>query len=220
MNAKQLVGEKAAEYIKNGMTVGLGTGSTAYWAVMKIGEMVRNGLNITAVPTSLATEKLAIEQQIPLVDINQVRSLDVTIDGADEFDKNKDLIKGGGGALLREKVVASITKFYIVIADESKKSEILGSFALPVEVTPFAKELTLYQLEQFGCNASFRQKEGELFITDNQNHIADCKFESITDPEALSVKINQLPGVVENGLFYKTADLIICNDSAGNIQLI
>ncbi len=217
MNHKQLVGEKACEYIKDGMIVGLGTGSTAYYTIMKVGQMVREGLRIQAVPTSEATEKLAKEQGIPLIDIANVTKIDVGIDGADEFDKNKQLIKGGGGALLREKIVASLCETYVVIADYSKKSEYLGSFALPVEVTPFAKEVTKRQLEALGCLSSFRTVNGELFITDNKNYIIDCKFDNITQPEVLNSTINTIPGVVENGLFVNTANHIICTDAEGNI---
>ncbi|MFV0521380.1 MAG: ribose-5-phosphate isomerase RpiA [Mangrovibacterium sp.] len=220
MNHKQLVGEAACEYIKDGMTVGLGTGSTAYYTIMKVGEMVRNGLNIKAVPTSESTEKLAREQNIPLIDIAEVMRIDVGIDGADEFDKNKQLIKGGGGALLREKIVASLCETYVVIADCSKKSEFLGSFALPVEVTPFAKEVTQRQLSELGCDCALRRINEVLFITDNGNYIIDCKFKKIEDPTALSTLLNTIPGVVENGLFVNTATYIVCTDTDGNLQII
>lgn len=217
MNPKQIVGEKAATYIKDGMTVGLGTGSTAYFAIVKIGEMVKNGLKIQGVPTSKSTEELALSLNIPLLAIADVIKIDITIDGADEFDNYKNLIKGGGAALLREKIIASVTDFYIIIADAAKKSDVLGSFALPVEVTPFAKEITLMQLTALGCHAKFREKNGALVITDNQNLIADCKFDKITDPAELNLKINQIPGVVENGLFTGMADLIISEDGKGGI---
>jgi len=220
MNPKQLVGEKATEYIREGMIVGLGTGSTAYWAIRKIGQLMQEGLKIQCVPTSKSTEKLAAEFNIPLLDVSQVRSIDLTIDGADEFDQNKQLIKGGGGALLREKIIASISKEYICIADNTKKSEFLGSFALPVEVTPFAHEVTAFQLEKFGCVPRLRMNEGQPFVTDNQNYIVDCKFERIENPVELALKINQIPGVVENGLFANTATRIICNTEAGEVEVI
>lgn len=217
MNPKQLVGEAAAAYVKDGMIVGLGTGSTAYFAILKIGEMVKNGLKIKGVPTSKQTEELATTLGISLLAINEVKKIDLTIDGADEFDAHKNLIKGGGAALLREKIIASVTDFYIIITDASKQSEVLGSFALPVEVTPFAKEITLMQLKALGCEAKFREKDGDLLVTDNQNYIADCKFESIPNPKELNLKINQIPGVVENGLFTEMADLIISEDGKGNL---
>ncbi|MFV0376000.1 MAG: ribose-5-phosphate isomerase RpiA [Mangrovibacterium sp.] len=220
MNPKQLVGEKATEYIKNGMVVGLGTGSTAYFAIQKIGKMVSDGLKIKGVPTSKATEQMARELNIPLLRMDEVTSIDLTIDGADEFDRNKQLIKGGGGALLREKIVASITKFYICIADHNKKSDYLGSFPLPVEVTPFAWEVTRMQLAQLGCEPKLRTTGGAMFITDNGNYIIDCKFERIDNPVELNLKLNQLPGVVENGLFVNIANIIICNTPEGELKVI
>jgi ribose 5-phosphate isomerase A len=219
MNPKQLVGEKATEYIKDGMIVGLGTGSTAYFAIMKISEMVKNGLKIKGVPTSKQTEELALSLDIPLLEIADVTKIDITIDGADEYDSQKQLIKGGGGALLREKIIASVTDFYIIIANQSKQSEVLGSFALPVEVTPFAKEITLMQLRKLGCEPKLREKDGKLFITDNQNYIADCKFDKIENPEELNQKLNQIPGVVENGLFVNMANIIITEDGKGGVKI-
>jgi ribose 5-phosphate isomerase A len=219
MSPKQLVGEKATEYIKDGMILGLGTGSTAYFAIMKIGEMVKNGLKIKGVPTSKQTEELALSLDIPLLEIADVTKIDVTIDGADEYDPQKQLIKGGGGALLREKIIASITDFYIIIADQSKQSEVLGSFALPVEVTPFAKEITLMQLKNLGCSPVFREKDGKLFVTDNQNYIADCKFSSIENPIELNQKLNLISGVVENGLFVNMANIIITEDGKGGVNV-
>lgn len=217
MNPKQLVGEAAAAHVKDGMIVGLGTGSTAYFAIMKIGEMVKNGLKIKGVPTSKQTEQLANELGIPLLAMSEVTKIDLTIDGADEFDIHKNLIKGGGGALLREKIIASITDYYIIITDASKQSDVLGSFALPVEVTPFAKEITLMQLKALGCQPLFRKNDGDLFVTDNQNYIADCKFERIPNPVELNLKINQIPGVVENGLFTQMANLIISENGQGEL---
>jgi ribose 5-phosphate isomerase A len=219
MSPKQLVGEKATEYIKDGMILGLGTGSTAYFAIMKIGEMVKNGLKIKGVPTSKQTEELALSLDIPLLEMADVTKIDVTIDGADEYDPQKQLIKGGGGALLREKIIASITDFYIIIADQSKQSEVLGSFALPVEVTPFAKEITLMQLKNLGCSPVFREKDGKLFVTDNQNYIADCKFSSIENPIELNQKLNLISGVVENGLFVNMVNIIITEDGKGGVNV-
>ena len=220
INPKQLVGEKATEYIKDGMIVGLGTGSTAYWAIMKIGEMVKNGLKITGVPTSKATEKLALTLNIPLLDIAEVTRIDLTIDGADEFDGYKNLIKGGGGALLREKIVASVSDFYIIISDGAKRCDILGDYAVPVEVTPFALNISTNQLEKLGCKPKLRLVDGAPFVTDNQNFIVDCKFEKIENPLELSAKMNAIPGVVENGLFVNMANLIITEDGNGNLVTI
>lgn len=220
MNPKQLVGEKAATYIKDGMVVGLGTGSTAYFAIMKIGEMVKNGLKIQGVPTSKATEELANSLNIPLLAIADVKKIDVTIDGADEFDARKNLIKGGGAALLREKIIASVTEFYVIIADAAKGSEFLGSFAVPVEVTPFGKEITIFQLKALGCEPKLRYKDNELLVTDNENYIVDCKFEKIENPAELSAQMNAIPGVVENGLFANMANVIISEDGKGSTVII
>jgi len=220
MNFKKIVGEKAAEYVKNGMVIGLGTGSTAYWAIKKIGSLVRDGLKITAVATSKNTHKIALEEKIPMISLDDVEKLDLTIDGADEFDPNKNLIKGGGGALLREKIVASLTDFYIIIADSSKRVDSLGRFPLPVEVVPFAWQVTFRNLEKLGCMAQRRNTDGKPFVTDNQNYIIDCFFTKIENPEDLQVKINLIPGVVENGLFLNMTDVIITNDEKGNYLIL
>lgn len=219
MNPKQIIGEKAAEYIKDGMIVGLGSGSTAYWAIRKIGKLVRNGLQIKGVPTSKNTEELALAENIPLVEIAGLDHIDITIDGADEFDPRKNVIKGGGGALLREKIVASLTDFYIIIADASKSSAILGTYPVPVEVTPFAWQVTGRQLEKLGCAVSARMDQDQLFITDNKNYILDCRFNRIEQPEELAVQINRIPGVVENGLFLNMARLLITTNAKGEIVL-
>jgi len=220
MNFKKIVGEKAAEYVENGMVIGLGTGSTAYWAIKKIGSLVRDGLKITAVSTSNNTQKLALEEKIPMISLDEVKKLDITIDGADEFDHCKNLIKGGGGALLREKIVASLTDFYIIIADSSKRVDSLGRFPLPVEVVPFAWQVTFRNLEKLGCMAQRRNTDGKPFVTDNQNYIIDCFFNKIENAEELQVKINLIPGVVENGLFLNMTDVVITNDENGNFLIL
>ncbi len=220
MNPKQLIGEKATGYLKDGMIVGLGSGSTAEYATRKIGELVRSGLKIKGVPTSKNTEELARSEKIPLIDISLVDHIDVTIDGADEFDPAKNVIKGGGGALLREKIVASLTDFYIIIADFNKKSDVLGSFPVPVEVTPFAWQVTGRQLEKLGCTVSARINKNELFVTDNHNFILDCQFKKIEKPEELSVQINRIPGVVENGLFINMVRVLITTDSQNEIVIL
>ena len=220
MNPKQIVGEKATEYLKDGMIVGLGSGSTASWATRKIGDLVRNGLKIRGVPTSRNTEELAIAEKIPLIDIAEVAHIDVTIDGADEFDPQKNVIKGGGGALLREKIVASLTDFYIIIADSSKSSGVLGGYPVPIEVTPFAWQVTGRQLEKLGCKTKPRMEGNRLFITDNNNYILDCQFGRIDDPEKLAADMNRIPGVVENGLFVQMARLLITNSDNGGIIIL
>jgi ribose 5-phosphate isomerase A len=220
MNPKQIIGEKATGYLKDGMIVGLGSGSTANYATRKIGELVRSGLKIKGVPTSKNTEELARSEKIPLLDISLVDHIDVTIDGADEFDPAKNVIKGGGGALLREKIVASLTDFYIIIADSSKRSAVLGSFPVPVEVTPFAWQVTSRQLEKLGCTVRVRMNENELFVTDNRNYILDCQFKKIEQPEELAIQINRIPGVVENGLFLNMVRLLITTNDQGEIVIL
>ena len=220
MKAKQIAGAKAAEYVKDGMIVGLGSGSTAAWATRKIGEMVKEGLNIRAIPTSIETRDLAEELDIPLTSLSEVKHIDLTIDGADEVDENLNLTKGGGGALVREKIVAHASKRLIIVVDESKLVKKLGAFHWPVEVVHFGCEKTLNNLEKFGCQGRLRQKGDELFNTDNDNYIIDCNFEVIEDPEELNTKINILPGVVESGLFVEMADMVIVGKDDGEIEIL
>jgi len=219
MNPKQIAAEKAVESIEDGMIVGLGTGSTAYWAIQKIGERVRDGLNIQAVASSTISEDLANELGIPVIPFADVETIDLTIDGADEVDANLQLTKGGGGALLREKLLAANSRRFIVIVDESKVVDTLGAFPLPVEIVPFAHELTVRKLQSLGCELTIRQKDGENFITDNGNLIADCRFGSIMDPVTLHTQLNLIPGVVENGLFVGLTSQLIVGHSDGRLTI-
>ncbi|MFW6270431.1 MAG: ribose-5-phosphate isomerase RpiA, partial [Bacillota bacterium] len=220
MIAKQITGEKAAEYVKDGMKIGLGTGSTAYYAVKKVGEMVRNGLNVKAVPTSKETAELAEEEGIELIELADVDKLDLTIDGADEVDKDFNLTKGGGGALLREKIVASASEKLIVIVDESKLTDKLGAFPLPVEITPFSWQYTKKMIDKFDCSSKIRKKDGEIFLTDNGNYILDCDFGQIDDPIKLSEELNKIPGVVENGIFAEMAEIVIVGFDSGEVKIL
>lgn len=220
MKAKKLTGEKAAEYIEDGMIIGLGTGSTAYYAIKKVGEMVRNGLKVKAVPTSKETAELAKEEGIELVELAEVESLDLTIDGADEVDPDFNLIKGGGGALLREKIVASATDKLIIVVDESKLVEHLGAFPLPVEITPFSWQYTQRMIEKFSCRSEIRKEDGEIFVTDNDNYILDCNFGKIEDPVKITVELNKLPGVVENGIFAEMAEIVVVGYNDGHIEVL
>ncbi|MDN8589765.1 ribose 5-phosphate isomerase A [Chryseobacterium mucoviscidosis] len=218
MNLKQIAAERAAEYVQDGMKVGLGTGSTAYYAICRIGERVREGLNIQAVATSEASDKLAKEWGIPIVPFDQIGRLDLTIDGADEVDPEFNLIKGGGGALLREKIVAANSDKLIIVADGSKAVPKLGKFPLPVEVVPFASEWTFEALEKLGCNPEWRMDGDQRYLTDNGNLIADCRMEAIEQAAELNVQLNMLPGVVDNGLFIHMADTVILAKSDGSID--
>ncbi|MCW1239553.1 ribose 5-phosphate isomerase A [Bacillus pretiosus] len=202
MNLKQLAGEYAANLVKDGMKVGLGTGSTVYWTIQKLGERVKEGLSFQAVPTSKETEVLAKQLNISLISLNDIQSLDLTIDGADEIDANLQLIKGGGGALLREKIVATSSKELIIIADESKLVTHLGTFPLPVEIIPFSWKQTERKIQSLGCQTTLRLKNNETFITDNNNMIIDCIFpHNITNPTNLHTQLKMITGVVETGLF-------------------
>jgi len=202
MIAKKNAAEKAVELIRDGMTVSLGSGSTAMYAIQKIGERVRQGLTIRTVASSLKSEKLAKELNIPVYDPSEVDSIDIAIDGADEVDMKGNLIKGGGGSLLREKVLAFASKKFHVIVDQSKLVEHLGiKTALPVEIIPFAETLTLRHLRSLGCDPVIRKSGEKKFISDNGSLIADCRFGEITDPAWLDMKIKMIPGVIETGLF-------------------
>ena len=218
MLAKQQAASKAAGYIKDEMIIGLGTGSTAYWAIQIIGERVKEGLKVKAVATSQQTETLAREAGIPIVDFDTIDHIDITIDGADEVDEQLNLIKGGGGALLREKIIAAASDRFIVIVDESKLVGRLGKFPLPVEVTFFGWQVTIKHLKALGCQPALRQQENKIFITDNGNYIIDCSFHIILQPAALEKEINLVPGVVENGLFVNRAERVIAGYQDGHVE--
>ncbi len=216
-----MVGEKAAiEFIKDGMIVGLGTGSTVYYTIVKIAEQIKSGLQIQGVATSLQTEILAKKLGIPLLRIEEVEKIDLAIDGADEVDSQFNAIKGGGGALLREKVIANAADIFVVVADSKKVVSTLGSFPLPVEVVPFGAELTERQIQKLGCTTSFRQKEDTIFVTDNGNYIIDCFFSSIQNPKELQIELNQIPGVAENGLFVDRIHHLVTLDKEKNIVVL
>ncbi|SDQ18675.1 ribose-5-phosphate isomerase RpiA [Virgibacillus salinus] len=210
------VAEEAVRYIKNGMTVGLGSGSTIDWMLKKLGESVNEGLDIKGIPTSYKTEKLAREYGIPLTDSSNVIEIDLAIDGADEIDEQLNLLKGGGGSLVREKIVDSVAKELIIIADESKLVPALGDFLLPVEVVQFGWELTAHHISQLNCVPYLRKKDNnEIFITDNDNYILDCSFEKIPQPTRLHEKLKLMTGVVETGLFVGMVDRVIIGSDNG-----
>ena len=217
---KKLVAEEAVNrYVKDGMFVGLGTGSTARFMIERIGELVKQGYNLTCTATSVQSEELAKSLGIKVVDLDEIDHLDITIDGADEVDPDMQLIKGLGGALLREKIVAAATVREIIIADESKLVEKLGTKApLPVEVLQFGHQHTKFALERQGCKAELRMKDGKPFVTDGGNYIYDCKFECIEKPFFLETRIDVIPGVVENGLFLNTAVDVLIAKTDGTIE--
>jgi len=212
---KRRAGEEAVKYVKDGMIVGLGTGSTVRYTILKLGELVGEGLEIIGIPTSRATEKLAKEVGIKLGDLNDYDYIDLTIDGADEVDGKLNLIKGGGGALLREKMIAYASRYEIIVVDESKMKEYLGDFPLPVEIVRFGYKRTMKNIQSLGCVPKLRMKEEEPYITDNGNYIVDCKFGKIANPEELERKIDEIPGVVEIGLFINLANEVIIGKKDG-----
>ena len=204
MKAKRFAAEKAVTFVKNGMTIGLGTGSTASFAIEAIGELVEKGLSIIAVASSVRSEDLAKKHGIQLISFSEVESIDLYIDGADEVDPQMNLIKGAGGALFREKILAFNSKEFIVIVDSSKLVDHLGRLPLPVEVTVFGHELTRKHLEKLDCTTTIRQENNKPYKTDNGNLIIDCVFNKITEVEQLNHRMEAIPGVVENGLFSKS----------------
>jgi len=213
---KRQAAERALEYVKPGMKLGLGTGSTADHFVDLLAERVKEGLQVTCVPTSEATHARASAAGIPLATLEEIPFLDLTVDGADEIDSELRLIKGGGGALLREKIVAAASEVMVVIADFSKKSDHLGGFPLPIEVVKFGLKTTEGMIEMLGHEAGVSGKitlrknaDGSTFETDGGNHIFDCSFHNIHDPEMLEEALQFIPGVVETGLFLGIADVAI-----------
>lgn len=209
MNEKKLAAEYSVNYIEDGMIVGLGTGSTVEYMIHKLSERVKSGLNITAISTSQATTKLAASLGIKITKLSDVEEIDVTIDGADEVDENLNGIKGGGGALLHEKIVASNSKKNIWIVDSTKLVKTLGRFPLPVEIIQFGSTHLCVKLENNRFRPTIRMKGSNRFITDNNNYIIDLKMEEIADPVGLDTRLKSFPGVVETGLFYGVADTVI-----------
>lgn len=209
---KRLVGEKAADFIKEGMIVGLGTGSTVYYTMQKLGRMVKEGLNISAVSTSLSTSTLAKELGIPLKSLNEVSRIDITIDGADEVDYMFQGIKGGGGALLFEKIVAYYSDQNIWVIDSGKYVSKLGKFPLPVEVIPMGYIQFLKKMQENNYKCVLRKNEKDIFKTDSGNVIIDVNIEKVTDYQEFNHWLLNIPGVVETGLFLDVVDKIIMPD--------
>ena len=216
----------ATVFVKDGMKVGLGTGSTAAWLVKHLAEMVqKDGLRIQAAATSVQTATLATELGIKIQSLDELGWLDLTIDGADEFDRNFNLIKGGGGALLREKIVARASDQMIVIADITKDVATLGKFPLPVEVIPFGMESSSTLIERALLDLGYqtakpvlRERNGKAFVTDEGNHIFDLHLDTVLDPAVLSQTLNDIPGVVENGLFLNMCETVIIGYEDGSSE--
>ncbi len=215
---KQQAGAFAADLVQSGMSIGLGTGSTAIHATRRIAQRLTSGelRNIRAIPTSRATEAAAIELRIPLVSFADCQRIDITIDGADEIDPALNLIKGGGGALLREKIVAQSTDRFVIVVDESKLSPRLGSlFAVPVEVVEFGWQSQARFLQSLGANVIMRRNGGEIYRTDQGNLILDCDFGPIGDAQELASELNARAGLVEHGLFISLAQQVVVAGNTG-----
>jgi len=207
---KEVAGRAAAELVRDGDVVGLGTGSTAYFAVVALGERVKAGLKITGIPTSLQTADLARAAGIPLTTLDEHPEIDITIDGADEIDSKLNLIKGGGGALTREKVIATASKKMVVVADSGKVVAVLGKFPLPVDVIAFARAVIEKKIVALGGSPKLRCKgDGSPYVTDNGNQILDCSFGKIADPAELARELGSIPGIVEHGLFIGLATVAL-----------
>ena len=225
--AKYAAARRAADFVEDGMRVGLGTGSTAAWLVKCLGEMVRDqGLRIKGVPTSSRTAELARQVGIQVITLDEARWLDLTIDGADEFDGELNLIKGGGGALLQEKIVATASDQMVVIADAAKEVETLGAFPLPCEVIPFGWrttqaliEETLVAMDVMGRNSALRMNGETPYVTDEGNYIVDLHLNRIGDARQLAMVLNQMPGVVENGLFIDICDAVVIGHPDGRVEV-
>jgi len=219
--AKRKAAAHAVSLVRPGMRLGLGSGSTATHFVDLLGAKVRAGLDVLCVPTSERTRAQAADLDIPLTTLDDLDELDLVVDGADEFDQARRLIKGGGGALLREKIVASASARMVVIADRSKSVATLGRFPLPIEVNPFGLAATIRLVGAAASRCScvgpitLRQKQGHVFVTDGGHYILDCAFGTISDPPALAAALVMVPGVVEHGLFLNFATAIIIADAAG-----
>jgi ribose 5-phosphate isomerase A len=207
---KELARRAGAALVRDGDVVGLGTGSTAFWLTVALGERVKQGLRVSGIATSVKTEKQARELGVLVTTLDEHPQIDIDIDGADELDPQLNLIKGGGGALLREKVIAAASKKMVVIADSSKLVPVLGKFPLPIEIVPFARAVVEKKIKSLGAEPKLRLKDdGSPYITDNGNQILDCNFGKIADPPALARTLSEVPGILEHGLFIGLATLAL-----------
>jgi ribose 5-phosphate isomerase A len=207
---KEAAARASFRFVKDGQIVGIGTGSTAAYFIQLLGEAVKKGLRVKGIPTSERSREQAARLGIPLTTLDEYQVIDVTVDGADEFDPQLRLIKGGGGALLREKIVASATKQLVIVTDASKRVPVLGRFPLPVEVIKFAQALVAKKIEALGAKVSLRRdSDGKPFLTDENNHILDCRFGEIPDADRLARRLSDTPGVVEHGMFIGMASVVL-----------
>jgi len=217
---KEAAARASLRFVKDGQVVGLGTGSTAAIFIQLLGEQVKKGLRIRGIPTSERSREQAASLGIPLTTLDECQEIDVTVDGADEVDPQLRLIKGGGGALLREKIVASATKQLVIVADASKRVPVLGKFPLPVEVIKFAQALVKKKIEALGAAVELRRDSGgKPYLTDENNHILDCRFGQIPDADGLARRLSDMPGVVEHGLFIGMASVVLVAEGSEVVEL-
>lgn len=217
---KKAAAQASLRFLEDGQIVGIGTGSTVDYFIAMLGERVKQGLKIRGIPTSERSRQYAAQQGIALTTLDECPQIDVTVDGADEFDPQLRLIKGGGGALLREKIVASASKQVVIIADSSKQVPVLGKFALPVEVIKFAQAVVAGKIEKLGATVSVRcGRDEKPLLTDEDNHILDCHFGQIADPESLAHQLSDMPGVVEHGLFIRMASVVLVAKGSQIVEL-
>lgn len=218
-NEKKAAAAKSVDWIKEGMLVGLGSGSTAAYMIHELGKRVANGLSINGVPSSDNTAELARKAGIPLITLEEAGTLDINIDGADEFDSRLQLIKGGGGALLREKIVAHNSKVNLIIADSGKQVERLGKFKLPVETIPFATVNIMTELDTMGLSPVLRKSDADPYKTDENNYIIDVDVYHQDNLMELNNRLLQIPGIVETGLFLDTTDIVIMGKGDATVVL-
>ncbi len=217
---KEAAARASLRFVKDGQVVGLGTGSTAAHFIQLLGEQVKKGLKIRGIPTSDRSRDQAASLGIPLTTLDECQQIDVTVDGADEVDPQLRLIKGGGGALLREKIVASATRQLVIVVDATKRVPVLGKFPLPVEVIKFAQALVKKKIEALGAAVELRRdKDGKPFLTDENNHILDCRFGQIPDADRLARQLSDMPGVVEHGLFIGMASVVLVANGNEVVEL-
>jgi len=217
---KEAAARASLQFVKDGQVVGLGTGSTAAYFIKLLGEKVKNGLRVRGIPTSDRSRELAESLGIPLTTLDECQEIAVTVDGADEVDPQLRLIKGGGGAMLREKIVASATKQLVIVADATKQVPVLGKFPLPVEVIPFAQALVAKRITALGAQVSVRTNaDGKVYVTDERNHILDCRFGQIRDADLLARQLSEMPGLVEHGLFIGMASVALFARGSEILQL-
>ena len=216
---KEAAARASLRFLRDGQVVGLGSGSTATHFIRLLGEQVKNGLRIRGIPTSLRSKELALSLGIPLTTLDECQEIAVTVDGADEVDPKLRLIKGGGGALLREKIVASATKQLVIVADATKQVPRLGKFPLPVEVIQFARVLVARKISALGADVKLRMANGRPYVTDENNYILDCRFGEIPDPEGLSRQLSDMPGVVEHGMFIGMASTVLLAKGSDILEL-